>query len=214
VIFYAVFTAKPSPMRLLVDTDAFCKLAIGELLCDGAKLFGADLSECGRLPALAHMLRRGKLVRTYGPANCTSLISLADRIPAIEVSDSPWLDRLALAQAIDPGEAQLLALAAESGLLLLSGDKRALRALNDVPGICDALAGRVIVLEAVLLALCDELGAEVVRTHAKMLDAYDIATRICFSDGVADPREGLLSYYRSFATEVPPTLLWNPQPRW
>ncbi len=36
-------------MKLLFDTDAFCKLGIASLLEDVAHIFGATLQECGRL---------------------------------------------------------------------------------------------------------------------------------------------------------------------
>src|SRR5688572_31331079 len=53
-------------MRLLIDSDAFCKLAICELLDDAAAVLGASSAECGRLPALAFMLRKGNLRRKLG----------------------------------------------------------------------------------------------------------------------------------------------------
>ncbi|MDA1348447.1 MAG: hypothetical protein O3A47_06220 [Chloroflexi bacterium] len=73
------------------------------------------------------------------------------------------MDKLTPIQAIDPGEAQILAAAAEAGLLVISGDKRALRALREVEGFPDALAGRIVVMEAILVSLCDRLGPESVR---------------------------------------------------
>ena len=54
-------------MRLLIDSDAFCKLAASGLLSDAAALFNG---ECGRLPALPHMLRRGQLLYRW-PSGCT-----------------------------------------------------------------------------------------------------------------------------------------------
>ena len=156
-------------MRLVVDTDAFCKLAMGGLLHDALSLLGADLLECGRLPALPFMLRRGRLREVFGPDQCDALIPVADMVPvAIQPSDI-WLDRLTPIQAIDPGEAQLFAAAAEAGLIVVSGDKRGLRALKDVPGFADALASRIVVLEAILLALCDRLGPEDVRQRVQPL---------------------------------------------
>jgi hypothetical protein len=41
-------------MNLLVDTDAFCKLGVAALLEDAAGVFGARLTECGRLAALPY----------------------------------------------------------------------------------------------------------------------------------------------------------------
>lgn len=46
-------------MNLLVDTDAFCKLGAAGLIEGATGVFGARLPDCGRPPALPHMLRRG-----------------------------------------------------------------------------------------------------------------------------------------------------------
>ena len=40
-------------MRILIDTDAFCKLATGRVLNDSLGLLGADLTECGRVASFA-----------------------------------------------------------------------------------------------------------------------------------------------------------------
>ena len=61
-------------MRLLVDTDVYCKLAVSNLFREGIRLLGADLSTCGTLTALPHMLARGRLRKTYGPEVCEGLI--------------------------------------------------------------------------------------------------------------------------------------------
>lgn len=199
-------------MRLLVDTDAFCKLAVGGLLHDAIGLFGADLSECGRLPALPHMLRRGSLRKKFGAGTCDALIPVANEVPvAIKPSDE-WLDRLTPFQAIDPGEALIFASGAEAGLIVVSGDKRALRALKDVAGFANALSGRIVVLEAILLALCDSLGPEEVRNRIQALVAFDTVVRVSFSIGNPDPRDALVSYYRDLAAELGPLVLWNPRP--
>jgi len=199
-------------MKLLIDTDAFCKLAVGGLLHDALSLLGADILECGRLPALPYMLRRGRLRRVFGPEACDSLIPVADSVPVVMPPTDAWLDKLTPIQAIDPGEAQIFAAGAEAGLIVVSGDKRALRALKDVAGFADALASRIVVLEAILLALCDRLGPDEVRHRAQALSTLDKVIRICFSTGNRDPRDGLLAYYRSLAAEVNPLVLWDPRP--
>lgn len=106
-------------MRLLVDTDAFCKLAVGSVLRDAVELLGASLRECGRLPALPHMLRKGRLREMFGPQACDALLPVADAVPVVIRSSNAWLDRLAPIQDIDPGEAQIFAAAAELGLVVV-----------------------------------------------------------------------------------------------
>jgi hypothetical protein len=198
-------------MQLLVDTDAFCVLAAGRLLSDAASLFDTDLSSCARLQALPHMLRKGRLRKKWGDQISDGLISIAKSIPAIGKADTQWLDRLTQIQDIDPGEAQIFALAAENELIVLTGDKRALRALKDIPVFADALTGRIAVLESVLIALCDLLDPSELRDQVQPLIAHDSMIRVCFSPSNPDPRQALLSYYNSLASELAPLVLWHPR---
>ena len=46
-------------MRLLVDTDVFFKLALSDLLFPLLSILSIPTSQCARLPALPHMLRKG-----------------------------------------------------------------------------------------------------------------------------------------------------------
>jgi hypothetical protein len=197
-------------MGLLVDSDAFCKLAIGGVLEDALALFGADVSSCHRLPALPHMLRRGRLRKTLGDAAADSLIPLANAMPILPQSDAAWLDRLTHVSAIDPGEAQLFAVAAKHEFLVLSGDKRALLALKDIHGFPLALQGRIAVIEAVLLALCKSLGPEILRQRLQPVLKLDKMIGICFSPGNSNPPEALESYYKSMSADVVPLELWKP----
>lgn len=197
-------------MKLLFDSDAFCKLAIGGVLDDTISLFGVDLSECGRLPALPHMLRRGRLRTVYGPEACDALVPISEAVPVLIQAQESWLDRLTQVVAVDPGEAQIFAVAAELSLLVVSGDKRALRVLKDVVGYPQALKGRIAVLEAVLVALCDRLGSNEVRNRLQPMLASDVMISVCFSEGNIDPCEGLWSYYNQLASDLSPLELWHP----
>lgn len=199
-------------MRLLVDTDAFCKLAVGGLLVDALCLLGTELRECGRLPALPFMLRRGKLQKQFGVEACESLLPIAEGMPLISQPSDVWLDQLTQVQGIDPGEAQMFAFAAERGLVVVSGDKRALRSLKSITPFVDGLAGRVVVLEALLIALCDHLGLELVRSRIGALAAADKTVKMCFSAGNVDPCGALLSYHGSLVAELNPLKLWAPRP--
>lgn len=198
-------------MKVLLDTDVFCKLELVGLLGDAIGLLGAGLDVCGRLPALPHMLRRGKLVQRFGEAACARMLPVALTLPVMNRPTNTWLDRLTPIEAIDPGEAQLLAGAADAGLFVLSGDKRAFRALKDVPGAAKALAGRIVVLEAILLALCDHLGSAELRRRSAPLAAADSVVRFCFSAGNPEPAHALSSYYRDLEAELKPLVLWDPR---
>jgi hypothetical protein len=200
-------------MKLLVDTDAFCKLAICGLLEDAVHLLGASFSECGRLVALPHMLRGGRLRKKYGDEDCELILRVAESILPISEADVVWLDKLAQIEAIDPGEAQLFAAAAQSGAMVMTGDKRALMALKNIAEFPASLEGRVVALEAVLIALCNHIGSDDIRHRLQPCLEKDQMFKICFSAFGSEPLECLRSYYHDLVAGVAPLVLWDPWPR-
>jgi hypothetical protein len=201
-------------MRLLVDNDFVCKLGVVGLLAPLLAWLGVDVSECGRLPALPHMLGRGKLPRKYGEAACASVIPMARAMGLVPTASTAWLERLTDVPNIDPGEVQLFASAAEHSLTVATADKRALVALAKVDGFAEPLAGRIMTFEAALLVLCRELGDDHVRAAVQPLkQASDGTVQICFSDGNPNPRDGLVSYFDGLKREAAPLVLWDPASR-
>lgn len=166
-------------MKLLFDTDAFCKLGIANLLHDVAQIFDATLQECGRLYALPYMLRKGALRKLYGGPTCDALISVVNGMPAFPDPNVTWLEKVTGVVDIDPGEAQIFALAAEHARPFVSGDKRALKALKEIKEFVPALQGRVITLEAVLLTLCDTIGQDHMRQRVLPLIGLDRMIAVC-----------------------------------
>jgi hypothetical protein len=156
------------------------------------------------------MLRRGGLVKRYGVEICGALASIARDIPVLPTPSETWLGELAGLNNIDVGEAQLFAMAAEDASVVLTGDKKALRTLCGLGRFCAALEGRIVVFEAILLALCERLGAERVRECVKPVTVFDPVIAACFSETNKDPMAALWSYFRSFAVEVQPLVLWSP----
>jgi len=124
--------------------------------------------------------------------------------------DMTWLDLLSPIVDIDPGEAQLFALAVERSLLVITGDKRALKAVKSIGPVCNGLHGRVIVMEALLMNLVLQQGVEIIRSRIKPLISLDTSIRICFSPSNPDPVSALGSYYADLAKEVEPLRLWAP----
>lgn len=196
-------------MRLLSDTDAFCKLSAIGLFKDAATLLGGKPAEVARLPALPRMLRRGGLRKQLGDALADTLIPLADAQPQITSAPPDVAALLTGKDKIDAGEVQLLALAASDTLLLMSGDKRALLAVSKVPEVVPLLAGKVVCIEAMLLALCKTLGVDRVRAAVAPHRHIDRVFQVCFSDG-GSPEECLGSYMRDLQESVKPLLLWSP----
>ena len=197
--------------RLLFDTDAFCKLGVAGLLLETMRTFNVTVAECGRLPALPFMLRRGGLRRKFGNLECDRLIDLSQEIPiALQPSDE-WLEPLASQASIDPGEALLLATSAEQGCYLITGDKRGLLGITKLPKFVEALNGRVVVPEAMVSALCLRLGVNSIRARIQPLMTTDTAMRVSFSDLDLSPLIGLSSYYDDLAASLAPLNLWSPQ---
>lgn len=197
-------------MRLLFDTDAFCKLGVSGLIETLMSALGVPSSECARLGPLPHMLRRGRLPKLYGAASCDALLPLAEAMNPAPAPDASWVQPLIGAPGIDPGETQLFALAGERALILVSGDKRALRALATIPDYPDALRGKIVTLEAALILLCRVHGVDAVREATRPLAAVDRTIAVCFSASNSDPVAALSSYLASLKKEVEPLVLWTP----
>ena len=107
----------------------------------------------------------------------------------------------------------MFAAAAQMDLIAISGDKRAIRSLKHVTAVHHALAGRIAVLDAIFLALCEQLGSDRLRQRVAPLLPHDKMAAVCFSAEGSDPREGLRSYYRKLVTDVNPLLVWSPETR-
>jgi len=196
-------------MRLLVDTDLFCKLGVAGLFDRTLAALGMGVHDCRRLAALPHMLRRGKLPSVYGRDGCAALVPAAESIGSAPAASAKWLEPLLPIAAIDPGEAQLFALTAEFGPLLATGDKRALRAISKVSAFQQPLARKIVTFEALLLRLLSEIGSDALR-RALLPLATDQLVKICFSPSNPDAASGLRSYFDSLQRETQPLLLWDP----
>lgn len=150
-------------------------------------------------------------MRRIGSERCDDLLSLANRMSGIPAPSAILLDRLAPVPNIDVGEAQLLAIAAEHGSMLLTGDKRALIAVTGIGDFpMEALHGRVVVVEAILLSLCQLHGDEFIRTKLLPTIGMDTMIRVCFSEGNREPRAALRSYLESSIQSLRPLVLWDP----
>ena len=195
--------------QLLVDTDAFCKLAAADLLDEVLALLGVRRDQCAVLPALPHMLGKGPLRRRYGNAAADGLRRLSGEFPVAPGASEEWLDLLAAVPSIDPGEAQLFALAAEHRIRVLTGDKRALEALAKVSPIHAHIEGRIVSLEAVLAGLTKEKPEVELRPKGLILGQYDQMARAVFASKGSDLGEALNSYTRDLESKVKPLVLWR-----
>jgi len=197
-------------MKLLIDTDAFCKLAICDLLEAAVDELGGNLRTCGRLPALPYMLQRGKLPTKYGASTCSTLESIANRMPVVHSTNGSILDQFLQVNEIDAGEALLFAQSIEGEIPLITGDKRALLALKKVNGIAALLSNRIVTLEAILLALCNTHSPTTIHSNITPHTSVDKVFRICFPARTIDPTPCLQSYFSDISNAVSPIHLWEP----
>jgi hypothetical protein len=199
-------------MRALLDNDFFAKLGGAGLLNEVLEQLDLSLADCARLGSLTHKLRRGKWAKELGPAART-LEEIASQIAPVP-ADAPApaaTETLLGVPDIDPGEALLLGLAAHSdALLLFTGDKRALRALNQVPAVRKALQGRIVTVEAAFIVVCESLGVAKVKAAYLASVTKDIAIRCALGAGTdEDVISALRSYQERLIAEVGPDLLWE-----
>jgi hypothetical protein len=200
-------------MRLLVDSDAFCKIECAGLLDDVLAELGIAAPDCRRLPALPYQLQRGGLRSRIGPDLCDRLLTRAESLAPVAGAPVEWLDRFVALSNVDPGEALLLAHAASSDSLLLTGDKRALEAVRAVSDLRSTVSERVLTVEAGLVLLCRARGESWVRERVGPFIRLDTVFRACFAPGVGSPERSLSSYLASDMRRLVPLRLWSP-PGW
>src|SRR5258706_3440350 len=103
VHYWSASFASPGLVVLLLDTDAFCVLGLTDLLAQAAELLGQSFEDYRRLPALPHMLKRGRLRERWGEEACDRLRPIAAAIAVVPDGDVDILGRLAAIHEIDPG---------------------------------------------------------------------------------------------------------------
>lgn len=196
-------------MHLLIDSDVFCKLEICGLMDEAIRIIGFSRENCRRLQALHYMLRKGTIFKKYGAQTCSSLMPSVMSVEAAPNADPEVLEKMSGLPMVNPGEAQLVALAVSSGDYVLTGDKNSLRALKDLAEVTHAVNGRIVILETLLLAMCVVHGSEWLRGRIQPLRLHDRVVEVCFTDATTDPSTALKSYVDSAKAELAPMVLWE-----
>ena len=180
---------------------------------------GFDLSNARRLQPLPHMLRkRKKMLKKYPAGVREKAIAWCSQIEPVSIRPKgPFLAQLGLVRGIDPGEAELFAIAAETpGSLIATGDKRACRALKAAEGLEDAkaaLRGRIVCLETALDMLLEQRGFSALSGPLTQIRGLNRTLGALLSQGELtleeNFREGLASYSRHLTSELG-DLLYRP----
>ncbi|WP_237478590.1 hypothetical protein [Lichenibacterium dinghuense] len=209
------------PEPILIDADVALKAACYDL---GAETVAATRAD-GLPPAILDVCRfvvRGRLRRrgTVGdPARAAASFERMLRAMSLVEPDDAQLAAAADLEAeatrldleLDAGESQLLAiLASRGGRALVTGDKRAIRAMA-VVGRPHA-EGRVVCLEQLMSHLVRVAGAATIRPHVCAEPAVDRSLTSCFGCSSAhvdggEILEALASYVRHLDHEAPGVLL-------
>lgn len=206
-------------MGLVIDVDAMAKLAHWRLLPELPALVGIPWNETSTLPSLRYRAQRaatapdGKLFRHTAAAQVA--VAAIDAMGKLPETDAARLPAFQDVPDIDAGEAVRFAvLAVHPEHYLLTGDKRALRALSRLPvSVWQPLCGRVIVLEEVVLAAMETRGIEWLRERICAERALDKAIAIAMGSrcdaAIEAVREGLRSYLGELHHLCTPSLLRN-----
>jgi len=194
---------------LLVDSDIFIILSSAGVLERTAELLGFESEDIRRLPALENQLTRGTKFKKMYPQEirnaalscCQGIAPLTER-----PSDVRILDQLASVSDIHVGEAVMYALMVERpSYLLASGDKRAMQALAanaDLRNVRDALAGRILCLEAAVRMLVRRDGVAQVANAFTPLRSVNTTLSIVFSRGAATTKQNCLRALESYLTDL------------
>ncbi|MBP6748060.1 MAG: hypothetical protein KA144_00355 [Xanthomonadaceae bacterium] len=200
-------------MRLLVDNDVLVKAAHWNLIDWVPPVADADWPATAGLEAIKYRARRAdpKLFRDVGAAALLS--DRLERCAQLPEPDPVIVSALQGIPNLDVGEIQLIGvLAATPDAILLTGDKRALRALASPThvSVIDRVGGRILCLEQWLWFVHERLDgktlADCVRAHAGMDTAARCVVGSREAPSPGHVREGLASYLRDLDRNAPRTL--------
>ena len=195
-------------MDLLVDVDVLAKLAHWGMLPELPALVGAEWHQMSTVASLRFRAQRaiaapdGKLFHNADAAR--AVVQALDQMAPLPAVDPTRLAAFQDATDIDAGEAILFALLdGASDRCVLTGDKRAVRALSRLPATRRALLeGRVLVLESVCLKALDARGIEWLRERVCPSRNLDKAIAIALGSRCDAPLAAVLEALRSYHGEL------------
>jgi hypothetical protein len=202
--------------RLLVDVDAMCKLAHWRLLELLDEITGVPPTLCAALPscqfrANKSLTKPDRVLRSSAAAQTVlQAISTFGSLPQPEPESLSPFQEVA---GIDSGEAVMLALMLDNpATILLTGDKRAMRALAALePKLRERFAARILPIECIVKCILDARGLDELR--ARVCPWKDVDTAISnvmgsrCDQGEASVREGLASYLNELRQLCEPPLI-------
>jgi hypothetical protein len=195
-------------MIVLADNDIIHKLACCELLPQLLIWLEVPPNQVWVLPSLQYMLRR-KLKSNVGALSC--LNDFLSNVQPIPEADINLMERYA---RLDVGERQMLAVLVKNEKInkLVTGDKRALKLINDLVQTDFDLSHRlnetqVDCLESIMLGLIDKFGFATINEKVIGGLATDGVLRLSFGSGrtqshAVEALNSYLSEVKTFASFV------------
>ena len=211
-------------VELLVDNDVLikgsCYSLIGHVKPPSRDLGAVGILGAARFVVGNYLERRGR-IRDREKARASfdrylAAVSQLEPAPS-ELNLASVIEEKALELGLDldGGESQLCAMAVHRGWpLVLTGDKRAIKAIEVVAEAVDevsGLRGRVACLEQAIAGITDQIGADAARMAICGEPDVDRAISICFECSRPDSRSdfkpvGLASYIAHLRAEAPTVL--------
>ncbi len=197
--------------RLLMDNDALLKAAHWGLLDVVPTLVGGTWADTACLPTFPPRVHRAE-PRLFADGSVAKVLEAClAQCTELPEPHAGVLAALQIQPGVDAGELVLLgALATTADALLLTGDKRALRAVAPT-GTTPLYQHRVVCVEQLLLHALDHLGAPTLVGRVRLWTPRDKTTLAIFGrtgdKTDADLRDGLGSYLRFLDGEAPGLLV-------
>jgi hypothetical protein len=191
-----------------LDNDVIIKLTTCGLLSEALECLEIDRSNVRVLSSARFVFKRPKMQKIHSKEVLASAIEFVESCTIIPSQDSNEYRLLEqqVKNDIDVGEAILIAATAqEAAFLIVTGDKRCLKALaaaEELNLIQKRLQGHVICLEQIICKLIDERGFDWVLV--KVLPALDCdkALKTAFGSGSKSQCENVLQTLNSYVEEL------------
>jgi hypothetical protein len=204
-----------------IDNDILIKLIALDLFEDAITMLEIDRSKLQILPTARYVFASQKeKAKKYSAEIWDAAIAVVNScqpIPDLR-RDADCMAEIEALQhfrnTIDPGEQQLIvATRTQPNFLLMTGDKRCLRTLREIPDpIYARLRGRVVCLEQSILLSIQQLGFEIVKQRVVPRQDCDTALNACFGSGDRSIASNVVASLKSYIDDLDrlvPELLAN-----
>jgi hypothetical protein len=204
----------------LIDNDILLKLTAFQLIDETIDLLGLSINTLRVLSTAEFVFRNWQKKQQVQPDKsqgytdniweeailfcqlCQPLNSLNSTLESSILNEIQQL--MLFREEINEGETELiLATAYTADFVILTGDKRCLQALPQIPlSIYSRLQGRVLCLEQIILKLIDRLGFDQVQSLIQPAIQCDKSIRICFGYSQPAPENQVRAALQNYIDDI------------